>query len=396
MTSAPGMGSFTYDAENRMTAGGGVNYTYDGDGKRVAKSNGKLYWYGMSGLDALLETDSAGNTPTEYVFFGGKRIARRDPSGAVFHYFSNHLGSTSVITNASGTIVEESDYYPFGGERVVVNNDPNPYKFTGKERDSESGLDNFGARYMTSSLGRFMSPDPLLNSGRPWNSQTWNRYTYTRNNPLNFIDPTGLYEWAANTCAQDDKKCNKQYEKNQQNARDALKNLEKARDKFKPGTKEYNRLDAALKAFGKEGEKNGVTVGFGALAGKAAATTIPQDNNSRWDVMFDTSKLESSGEWAAAAGHEGTHVDDFSNLNRDPSLGNVLTPFSIEYRGYETSVFVTRGLGFDMLKFGNNVLWNSSWRTVDEQTRNMDRGITKQVIDVYGHPETKPHNPLPN
>jgi RHS repeat-associated protein len=66
---------------------------------------------------------------------------------------------------------------------------------TGKERDSESGLDNFGARYNSSSMGRFMSPDPLLSSGRIANPQTWNRYAYALNNPLRIVDPTGLYDW---------------------------------------------------------------------------------------------------------------------------------------------------------------------------------------------------------
>src|SRR5882762_6561514 len=64
------------------------------------------------------------------------------------------------------------------------------YKFTGKERDSESGLDNFGARYDSSSLGRFMSPDPM--GGHQEDPQTLNRYAYVRNNPLNLTDPTGL------------------------------------------------------------------------------------------------------------------------------------------------------------------------------------------------------------
>jgi RHS repeat-associated protein len=63
-------------------------------------------------------------------------------------------------------------------------------KFTGKERDAESGLDNFGARYDSSSLGRFMSPDPL--AGHTEDPQTLNRYVYVRNNPLNLTDPTGL------------------------------------------------------------------------------------------------------------------------------------------------------------------------------------------------------------
>jgi RHS repeat-associated protein len=64
------------------------------------------------------------------------------------------------------------------------------YKFTGKERDSESGLDNFGARYDSSSMGRFMSPDPI--GGHEEDPQTLNRYAYVRNNPLNLTDPTGL------------------------------------------------------------------------------------------------------------------------------------------------------------------------------------------------------------
>ena len=191
-----------------MTAGAGVTYFYDGDGRRVRKSNGKLYWYGMSS-DALVETDNAGASYTEFVFFGGKRIARRDNNAAVFYYFADHLGSSRVLTNSSGTVVEDSDFYPFGGERVVVNNDPNPYKFTGKERDTESGLDYFIARYYSSAYGRFLSPDeftggpvdayssndPLPPGPLPYalitNPQSLNKYSYAYNQPLKYIDPDG-------------------------------------------------------------------------------------------------------------------------------------------------------------------------------------------------------------
>jgi RHS repeat-associated protein len=68
-------------------------------------------------------------------------------------------------------------------------------KFTGKERDSESGLDNFGARYNASSLGRFMSPDPKIPSMKHLiNPQKWNKYAYVLNNPLALVDPDGLEE----------------------------------------------------------------------------------------------------------------------------------------------------------------------------------------------------------
>jgi RHS repeat-associated protein len=83
-------------------------------------------------------------------------------------------------------------------------------QFTGKERDTETGDDYFGARYFRTNMGRFLTPDPLLNSGQLWDPQSWNRYTYARNNPLNNVDPTGLYD-LNNVCAGDDKKCNKEF-----------------------------------------------------------------------------------------------------------------------------------------------------------------------------------------
>ena len=63
---------------------------------------------------------------------------------------------------------------------------------TGKERDTESGNDYFGARYYASSMGRFLGPDPKAASGHPADPQTWNRYVYGGNNPLKFIDPNGM------------------------------------------------------------------------------------------------------------------------------------------------------------------------------------------------------------
>ena len=112
------------------------------------------------------------------------------------YYFADNLGSASVITSSSGIITDESDFYPYGGEIAITNGDPNHYKFTGKERDSESGLDNFGARFYGSNLGRFMSPDwalrptsvPYAVFGDP---QTLNLYTYVENAPLNKVDADG-------------------------------------------------------------------------------------------------------------------------------------------------------------------------------------------------------------
>ena len=69
----------------------------------------------------------------------------------------------------------------------------NPYKFTGKERDAESGLDNFGKRYNSSSMGRFMTPDPIgIMTQKFVDPQQWNMYAYVRNSPLRSVDPTGM------------------------------------------------------------------------------------------------------------------------------------------------------------------------------------------------------------
>jgi RHS repeat-associated protein len=200
-----------YDPENRISTAtsGGIptTYTYDAAGNRVRKSNGNtppdgtLYWAMMPGVVA--ETDLAGTTKSEYIFFDGERVARRDgPTGAdgVFYYFSDHLKTASVITDATGTIKAESDYYPWGGELQFVANDSNHYKFTGKERDGETGLDYFGARYYSNGMGRWISADwsatpvpvPYADLGDP---QSLNLYSYVRGLPTSRIDADGHCDW---------------------------------------------------------------------------------------------------------------------------------------------------------------------------------------------------------
>ena len=186
------------NTESRATVAG-YTYSYDADGTRMEKTNGSsgtMYWPGPSGT--LSETNLTGTINEEYVYFNGQRIARVDrPSGTVHYYFSNHLGSHTMVTSATGSCEQDIDYFPYGG--VVIDHCPNVaqhYKFTGKERDSESGLDMFGARYYGSSLGRFMIPDwaakptnvPYASFGNP---QSLNLYSYVENSPTTIGDPDG-------------------------------------------------------------------------------------------------------------------------------------------------------------------------------------------------------------
>jgi RHS repeat-associated protein len=101
----------------------------------------------------------------------------------------------------AGNIKEDEDYFPYGGEVKFVDNDPNHYKFTGKERDSESGLDDMGARYFGSGLGRFITPDAFYKDSHVADPQSWNEYAYARNNPLRYVDPTGENATVSTTCS---------------------------------------------------------------------------------------------------------------------------------------------------------------------------------------------------
>jgi len=132
--------TYSYNAEHQVTSTGGVTYSYDGDGKRIEKSGGKIYWYG-GGSNALDETDLSGDTNnatfSEYVYFPGSRTSRRDYQGNIFYYFADHLGtSREMVQSGQTSPCYDADFYPFGGERAYATTCTQNYKFTGKERDS--------------------------------------------------------------------------------------------------------------------------------------------------------------------------------------------------------------------------------------------------------------------
>ncbi len=120
-------------------------------------------------------------------------------SGRVEYYHRDALGNVRVVTDENGHVIERHDYLPFGEECATGACTANPSgaggqprRFTGKERDDETGLDAFGARYYAQHVGRFTTVDPVY----AWREnlldpQRWNRYAYGRNNPLRYVDPDG-------------------------------------------------------------------------------------------------------------------------------------------------------------------------------------------------------------
>ncbi len=187
----------TYDNENRLSTvrknGATTTFVYDGDGGRVKKTVtsgsttttttyiGKLY---------VCE----GTSCSRLIYAGTQRIALvpmppsgRTPSPSYFH--PDHLGSTSVLTNAQGVAEEHNSYRPYGQLHTHTGTADVAYKYTGQERDPSTGLYFYNARYYDPALGRFISPDTLVES--PLHPQTLNRYAYAGNNPVLYNDPTG-------------------------------------------------------------------------------------------------------------------------------------------------------------------------------------------------------------
>ncbi len=225
-----------YDGENRMKkAWGGSNwnyYLYDADGKRVRRIVGTTqeYWqvYGFDGeLIAEYPVNGAAGSPQkEYGYRGGQLMIVAEGSNVKW-LMSDQLGTPRMVVDKSGRLTDDTstttifegvirhDYLPFGEELLPgmgngsIRSASNGYpgdnirqKFGSKERDTETGLDYFGARYLSSVQGRFVSPDPLefwmLDEKKQpeyiANPQRWNKYAYVLNNPLRYVDPTGLAE----------------------------------------------------------------------------------------------------------------------------------------------------------------------------------------------------------
>ncbi len=180
---------FTWNYDNMpatvTNSTGTSSFLYDGTGTRVVKTTphggttkyiGKLYECKVSG------------TCNKYIFAGGQLIA--DKAGAsVQYYHADYLGSTSVVTDATGSSLGSIYYYPFGA--TMAGDVPASHKYTSQEFDAETGLYNYNARLYNPSLGRFISPDTIVPG--PSNPQAFNRYSYVLNNPLNFADPSGYW-----------------------------------------------------------------------------------------------------------------------------------------------------------------------------------------------------------
>ncbi len=169
----------TWDEENRLKTvtvnGQTTTYTYDGDGQRVQKVQGGQT---MVYIGTYYEKNLGTGVVTKYYYAGGQRVAQRQGS-TVYYFTGDHLGSTSLTTNVSGGEVGRQKYYPFGTARFTSGALATDYRFTGQRSEEVNlgSLYDYGARFYSPLLGRFISADTIVPS--PGDPQSLNRYAYT-------------------------------------------------------------------------------------------------------------------------------------------------------------------------------------------------------------------------
>jgi RHS repeat-associated protein len=192
-TDSLGTWTLTYDEENRLTQaivpnGPTVNYKYDGLGRRIQRTTngGANERYVYDGADALIDLNADWSVATTYL--NALRIdshLRQTNSGTGVSYFLNdHLGSTSALTDATGNPVEQESYDSFGNSTGSART---RYSYAGRERDSDTGMLFYRARFYDPRVGRFTSEDP-----KGFDGGDVNLYSYLGNDVMNYVDPFGF------------------------------------------------------------------------------------------------------------------------------------------------------------------------------------------------------------
>jgi len=170
-----------------------AEYIYDHTGKRIVKkeySNGVLERTTYSPSDeyeTVVLASSGAKLNTTYYKVNDEMAAKKNPDGNINYYINDHLGSTSVLTDQTGTVLEKTVYGPYG--EVKTGGIQSKFGYTGQEKDKETGLNYYDFRYYDPHISRFIQPDDIISD--PYNPQTLNKYSYVKNNPVRYTDPTG-------------------------------------------------------------------------------------------------------------------------------------------------------------------------------------------------------------
>ena len=183
----------TFDAENRLVSvtvsGQTTQFLYDGDGNLVKKINPDgsrtLYVGGIYEVNKN-SVGTVTGTKTYYPAAGAMRV-----NSTLYYTHKDHLGSTTAMTDASGGVVSEHGYYPFGQTRFTAGTMNTDKLYTGQREITGLGIYHYNARFYSPYINHFISADTIVPN--PTNPQNLNRYSYVINNPLRYTDPTGHF-----------------------------------------------------------------------------------------------------------------------------------------------------------------------------------------------------------
>ncbi|MBL8013053.1 MAG: RHS repeat-associated core domain-containing protein [Candidatus Omnitrophica bacterium] len=188
--------TYGYDVESRLKTfsktGTTASYGYDAFNRRVSKTvNGTATFYVYDGDDIIEERNSAGTLVADYVHGDQTDEPLTMTRGTTtYYYFADGLGSIRQLTNSAGAVQQTYDYNSYG-KLAAAPTIVNPFTYTGREYDVESGNYYYRARYYSPTLGRFLQRDPI------GYADSMNLQQYVGNNSINFIDPTGEFVAAA-------------------------------------------------------------------------------------------------------------------------------------------------------------------------------------------------------
>ena len=178
-----------------------LDFTYGPDKQRTKtelKTNNTLTRKTVFAPGYEKITEGGKTRELNYLYAGGRLIAVYETivneTRKLYYAHTDHLGSIIKLTDSEGIYVFNATYDVWGKQNITTTGTPKTYRgFTGHLHLSEFNLTDMGGRLYDPVLGRFLSPDPYVSNSQ--SSQDFNRYTYARNNPLSYYDPTGEYVW---------------------------------------------------------------------------------------------------------------------------------------------------------------------------------------------------------